>query len=469
MRNKKLPTILGLVILTFGVATGVLLVQGVQIFRLGAAPEGAPKDVRITNIGSSSFSASWVSEEETTGFISWGENQDVGTVALGDSGVSGNTHLVNVINLRPETEYYFKITSGEKEFDNNGLAWQVKTAPTLETTQKATLISGTVLTATGEPAANVLVYVVVAGASPLSSITSIDGSWSIPVSTARNKDLKSWVDLNEQPVIEISVQGGPLGVATAQVYPEAANPVPPIILGQIHDFRNLPSSEEGNIPRSSVSPPSETATTPGFEATSEATPTSEEKSVSLQSFDEGEIITSANPEFFGEGPEGATLTITVESEPISDEIAVSSFGTWNWSPESALSEGVHKITISWRDSSGILRTLTRTFVVQAAEGPTFESTPSASTPTPTSTPTNTPTPTSSPTPVSTLTTTPSPTSTPTETPTPTPTSLITPTPIPEVPDSGSLTPTYVATIMGLVLLVFSGITTIFLSFSKRGV
>jgi len=98
-----------------------------------------------------------------------------------------------------------------------------------------------------------------------------------------------------------------------------------------------------------------------------ASPSAE--TVTLESLDEDEIITSTEPEFFGEGPPGTTITITIESDPITDQTTISSLGGWNWSPPEGLSEGAHKITITWRDASGILRTLTRTFIVQASEGP----------------------------------------------------------------------------------------------------
>lgn len=467
MKEKKLPTILALVILVFGTALGVILVQSNQIFKLGASPQLAPKDIRITNITDSIFTISWITEKETSAYINWGENQDLKNTSLDKIEDLSFTHTVSVQGLKPETEYYFEINSADKKFDNNGIPWQVKTGPEIAISEEVNLISGSVLTATQEPAVNVLVYVNLAGASPLSTSTSQGGNWIISLSAARSVDLSSLAPIDPQSTIaEISVQAGPDGVATAKIYPAAANPAPPIILGQVHDFRNITRSDSSEIPESSIEVPKNLMPTSGFEVPEETPASIGEIEVSLQSLDEGEIITSTNPEFFGEGPPGTTITITIESAPVTDEITIGSFSSWSWSPPNALSEGVHKITISWKDSSGILRTITRNFVVQAAEGPAFESTPSGATSTPTATPTvtNTPTPTNPPTggPTSSVTTSPTPTitttTTPTPTPTATPTSELTPTSTPEIPESGSLTPTIAGSIMGLGLIIFSGVS-----------
>src|SRR3989304_5866495 len=76
MRKSKIPTIIGIFILVFGLAAGVLLVRNQNFFRLGASAEFAPKDVRISNITDSSATVSWITDRETSGFVKWGEGQD---------------------------------------------------------------------------------------------------------------------------------------------------------------------------------------------------------------------------------------------------------------------------------------------------------------------------------------------------------------------------------------------------------
>lgn len=434
MRKSKIPTIVGVFILVFGLAAGVLLVRNQNFFRLGASAEFAPKDVRISNTTDSSATVSWVTDRETSGFVKWGASQtSLDKTELDELASQGFTHTLTLRNLSSQTTSFFKINSGGEDFDNNGIPWQLTTGPEINTPSKTNLASGVVLSSTGEPAKNALIYATVGGGSLLSTITSQTGNWVIPISAVRSADLTSLVVVDEKnSLIEISVNAGPGGVASAQIYPQSAKPAPSIILGQVHDFKSLPPSEISEIPKASIGLPEEATPSSGF-AVEEKSATPSAQSVTLESVDNGEVITTTEPEFFGEGPPGTTITITVESDPITDTLKVPSSGDWKWSTPSGLSVGAHTITLSWRDSGGILRTLRRTFVVQAAEGPAFESTPSAS---PTATPKVSPTP------------------TPTASIAATPTSTATATAVP-VPDSGSLTPTILLFIMGVGVIAFS--------------
>lgn len=453
----RVPTLLGIAVLIAGLAAGVLLVQNRQFFGLRASPEISPRDIRITNITDSSFTVSWTTDKQTLGFVKWGEeNVSINKATASDKDVAGFTHSVTISELSPNTSYFFKIASSGKEFDNNGIAWQTTTGTTLAPPSESNLIFGTILTPGNLPAENALVYVSIGGGSMLSATTGQDGSWIIALSNARSQDLTSYVNINEASTLaEISVQAGPLGVASAQVYPTAAHPSPPITLGQIHDFRNLPPSSEGTAPEASIEFPEEATRSSGFSIPEQITAPSP-KMVTLESIEEGEAVTSTKPEFFGEGPTGTTLTITVESEPVTEEVTIDNSGNWGWSPPEGLSAGIHKITIKWRDASGILRTLSRSFIVQAAEEPAFEATPSA-----TATPTPTPTPSPSPSPTPTPTASPSPT--PTATPTPSPTPISTGAAIPE---AGSTIPTIALFVLGIASIIFGGLLAV-LSFSKK--
>lgn len=435
MKRSKIPTIIGVVLLIVGLGAGILLVQNRQIFRLGATQESIPKDVRITNTTDTSFTVSWTTEKEALGFISWGDNENSLTRTEEDEvGAPGVTHTLSVKSLTPQTEYFFKINSGGTEYDNNGLVWQTKTGPTLAQ-PKSNLVSGTVLASTGDAAKNALVYLTVGGSSPLSTITSQNGSWVISISSARTSDLGSFVTIDATTtLLEISANAGPEGVSTAQIYPQSAKPVPSLILGSTHDFKSLPPSETSEVPKASVELPETATPSSGFEV-GDNTSTPSATTVTLTSVAQGETVTTTQPEFFGEAPPGTKLTITLESDPVTEQVSVPSSGEWNWTPPADLPEGSHKITIKWTDVSGILRTLTRTFVVQAAEGPAFEATPSA-TLTPTASPTGTPTA--------------SPTATKTLTPTATPTATAFAT-----PESGSLTPTLLLSIMGIGVIAFA--------------
>lgn len=332
------------------------------------------------------------------------------------------------------------------DYDNAGIPWQTKTLTESSESATTDVISGTVVGADNQPQKDIIVYATANDTGALSTQTTENGSWVIPLSFINGQ-------LTNDSLLQIYAQGGNLGISTAQIYLKSANPVPQITLGQTYDFRNLESSSQNEVPKSSIDVPVETSQPESkiilSNATSEATLV---KPVTIASVDEGETITTTQPEFFGLGPSGTKISITVHSdEQISDQVTVDTTGNWSWSVPDNLSPGQHSITISWTDVNGILRQLTRTFIVSAAEGPAFESSPSGSTPT----------------------TTPRPTASPTIKPSATPTASLKPTPsatprvsLPAtdsaIPVSGSLTPTLALSIIGIVLLIlgiFLGIKT----------
>ncbi len=442
MKKNKIPTFLGLIILVVGLVVGVFLVQNLQIFKSGASVDAAPKDVRITNITDDSFTVSWITEKETSGFIKWGESESLGKTQGGESDEASLTHSVTLTSLKPLTNYFFKVNSGGDDFDNNGNTWQTQTGPTLTTNSTNIILSGTITDVSSQPVKNALVYVTISGAQPLSTVTSGSGAWLIPVSGVRNENLSDILVTSDSTSLTIFANVGPLGVSTAQSIIKNTKPAPPMILGKVHDFRNIEASTNTGVSDASVILPEGEAETSGFDTTP-LNATASASVVTLESISQGEVITTTDPEFFGEGPKGTAITITVESEIVTESLAVKNDGTWSWSPPANLEPGTHKITISWKDVNGITRTLVRNFVVSASEGPAFESTPSGSlSPSPSASPTHTPTPSPSPR-VSLI-----PSATPSILASPTTTAFASESPSP-ILDSGSLTPTIVLAIMGI--------------------
>jgi len=238
MKKAKIPTIIGIIILVLSLAAGVIFVQNRQLFRLGAEGQNSPKDVRISNITASSFSVTWITDTQTTGFVKYGDS--VGSMTntkTEESEISGYTHLVNLTGLSPQTNYFFKINSGGSDFDNNGVTWQGQTVITQDTNQP-TLISGNVLLATGG-AKNSIVYITT-GTKLYSTLTSQNGSWiiSLPANIYSANNL-----------LEISALNGQGEVSTSQIYSKSAIPVPTMIFGQTHDFKNLPPRNRNPLVR----------------------------------------------------------------------------------------------------------------------------------------------------------------------------------------------------------------------------
>jgi len=447
IKEKNIPTILGIVILLIGVFAGVFLLRTNQVFRIGASATAVPKDVRVSNLSDSSVTVSWITDDQTADFISYGETQNVGTVANEtDNDQKFFTHSITITGLKAGTAYYYKIDSEGTDFDNNGVPWQFTTGPSLTGNGSSTLVSGSVITATGQPSARTIVYITINGYL-LSTLTSDTGSFVLQLNQTRTSDLSSYTTIDPtQTLLEVSVEGAGGEIATAKIYPQSANPIPTLVMGQDQDYRNLQPTNDSQNPNANLNLP-ETATSESkFDiSTGSAIASTSAKSVILESLNEGETVTSTQPQFFGKGPGGEKITITVHSEQaVSGSVTIPSNGSWSWSPSTDLAAGTHSIIITWVDATGITRSLTRDFVVQAGEVPAFTASGSGSSPTPTATPTLTPLPTFAP----------------IVTATPTPAATFSPTPestasTAAVPVTGDLTPTLLLFMMGVVVLSFS--------------
>ena len=437
-KTKKIPTILGLIILVISTFVGVFFLGQRQVFRLGASSDAMPKNLRISNISDSSLTLSWTTDKESLGFVLWGDTESKIVNIEKENDLKSFTHSITVNGLSPQKKYFFKINSEGTVFDNEGIPWSATTGKSLAVNKDQNLISGSLITAAGDPVKNALVYANISGYL-LSTISSASGNFVFQLGNARIADLTDYLIIDEKgTLIEIIAHAPPIGIASAQVFPVSAKPVPPIIIGQTHDFKNLPPSTVGDSPSAELSLPEENFDfESGFDVLDEELSQTSEELVTLESVDQGEQITSTKPEFFGSGPKGEELTITVESEnPVTQTVKVASNGLWKWTPPTNLAPGAHKITINWIDINGIKRQLTRSFIVQAGEAPAFEASGSASLATPTPTPLASPKPTASagsPSPVSSL--------------------------IPDdVPETGSLTPTIIFTILGIGIMSLSFVT-----------
>lgn len=421
-KRIKLPTIIVLLVLLIGVITGIYFINSKQIFKLAANIEAVPKNVRFTNITDTGVTISWTTEIESNGFVKWGTTANsLSEVSLEENSNKSLVHSVNIIGSKSNADIFLIINSNNVDYYNENIPWQAKTLIDKVKSNNSLIASGTVLLQDGVKPAKSLVYLSING-TMLSTITSDEGSFVIPIS--------SYVEnIAKDTITEIVINAGLNNTSQAVIYTKAIKSIPTMIIGKTYDFRSLEITDSNDLPQSSISIPESVEKSSRFEV--QKTQPIQTGEVRIESINEGEIITTINPEFFGKGPKNTDIQVEVQSELQQATVTTDSNGLWNWSPPANLEAGEHTVTLKWRDANGILRTITRNFVVQAAEGPAFESTPSA-TPIKTVAPTNTPV------------------VTPIETTISTPLATLPPT-----PETGSLTPTIGLFIMGIGILLSS--------------
>lgn len=380
---------------------GVILVNSRQGLLTKAGPTEAPKNVKISNKGSSGFTVSWTTDTPVTGYLKYSENPVKINTPAGDirDQISGSSqgytnHYVNVTGLNPEKSIYFMIGSGSQMYDDNGKPFEVRTAKQVIAPPED-VISGKIVGADGSPINNAVVYAEAEKGQTLSAITKTDGAWRLNLALSRSSDGSVLTYDPSSSLVSIFVQAGISGTATAITNTNKTKPVPDIVLGKNQSFvETTVATDSGSLSDGTVK-------SGGFKNITEQaavvlSPDATESAGSMVIMNpaiNGEMIATSSPEFSGKVSPGTTIRISVHSPiELTQIIKADKDGVWKWTPPQGLDPGVHTLTLEYTDENNIFQKVVRNFTVLAADKigglPAFTATPSASiTSTPSATPT----------------------------------------------------------------------------------
>lgn len=366
-KEKKIPTILGLIILIGGVFVGVFITNKNTNFVSKASGDCNPKNPQVTNLTNNSVAISFVTESTCLSSLSI-NNQIINNSAVLSNDQKSKIHYFDVTNLENATDYEYSFINDGKSYTQS--SYKLKTAQTPNgSIPSSNLAWGRVFTPELKAASKVMVFLNIPGASPLSALVTTSGNWNISLANSFNE---SKTDIFTPPsntseeiiVIDQEKQTTQISANTSQ-----NSPTPDIILGQ-NQFSSLPVTfdpETNTGSLSSVTPVSNSS-----------------KELDILNPKDNESLSTQKPDFFGTGPINSTIKIKVESpETYNGEITTNSDGSWNWSPPADLSPGEHTITATVIEN-GIEKIISRKFTVLAADNNlAFSASSSATTPTPT--------------------------------------------------------------------------------------
>jgi hypothetical protein len=404
LMTKRIPTAVGVLILLGGLVAGVILVNSRQGLLTKAGPTEAPKNVKISDLGSNTFTVSWVTDTPVTGYLKYSENPAKITTPAGDTRdqISGSSqgytnHYVKVTGLNPDKTNYFMIGSGSQLYDDNGKPFEVRTGQQVIAPPED-VITGKIISADGSPISNAIVYVEAEGGQTLSAMTKTDGTFRLNLALSR--DSKGAV-LTYDPAtsrVLIVVQAGISGTATAITSTAKTKPVPDIVLGKNQSFIDTAvATASGTIDEGTIK-------SEGFKNITEQaapvlSPEATEAAGSMIIMNpaiNGEMIATSSPEFSGKAKPGTTIRVSVHSSiELTQIIKADKDGVWKWTPPQGLDPGVHTLTLEYTDENNVFQKVVRDFTVLASDKvgglPAFTATPSATVTGKISTPSATPT------------------------------------------------------------------------------
>lgn len=242
--NKfKIPTILGLAVIVSGIGAGIFLVVREQMLTAKASPDLQPQNMIVTNIEDQSFTVSWQTAAAATSFLTYGQAKADEQVALDDrdqnTPQARSLHYTSVKNLQPNTTYKYRIVSGKIKSE----IFEITTAAPATSLSGAKPVIGSVLNGS-DALEDGIVYLSIQGAITQSTLIKSSGSFLIPLSSMRKKNLTDIFPSNGDQTAKITVLSDK-GSANAVFKLQQFQTLPPIKLGQNVDLSS-PSSDQIN-------------------------------------------------------------------------------------------------------------------------------------------------------------------------------------------------------------------------------
>jgi len=394
--NKRMPSLLALLIIIGSIGFTSFLVQTGIIPFLKAAPSETPVNVRITNVTDTSFTVTFTTNADVSASCLIDkqvqlDERDTATGVL----TPHHVHSIVVKNLKPQTQYTFSILSGNTTYVDNGKPFSITTGPVINTNPVThNPVIGKIILPSGDNPQEALIYATVQGGQTISSLVKDTGAYILPLTGMRSTNLSSYISFANIKTLQLLAETQDLASqVTASL--QNSNPLPLITLGDDYDF----TLNVNPLPTSGA--PSQ-GFTAFFTLNTNATP-----QINVPS--QNQNFTDSQPLLKGTALPNSTVEITIHSTNIvSGVVTADAYGNWTYRPPQ-LSPGTHTVTIATRDKSGILQTVQQTFNIlesgtQVAEAATPSATtvpptptplPAAPTSAPTTVPTITPVPTAS--------------------------------------------------------------------------
>ena len=132
------------------IVLGVVAVTQAKVFISGATSDVEPTNVvAVSSEDGKSVTITWSSEKEAVAKIEYGTTAASLVLMTADSVATAN-HSLTLSQLRPATNYYYRIRIGDEVFDNGGMPYIIKTKGEVEAviTPKPTVVISPPATAT---------------------------------------------------------------------------------------------------------------------------------------------------------------------------------------------------------------------------------------------------------------------------------------------------------------------------------
>lgn len=196
------------------------------------------------NIMQSQAGIYWQTVKPAIGWVMYGESAgDITHVArdereVGDSKLSAQHHYVLIRNLKPNTQYYYKIVSDNSIVldPKTGKPFEITTATRNDVGANIKPAYGQVMLANGQPANDAFVFLTVENAYPLLTLTKITGEFLIPLQTVTSQVSNSAIILADSDKVHLRIVSDS-GESNITANVKSLSPLPQtILMGSSYSF-----------------------------------------------------------------------------------------------------------------------------------------------------------------------------------------------------------------------------------------
>lgn len=366
--DRRIPTVFALFLLLGGIAVTMLLINQGVFTVTQASPEVEPRNVTVTNISDSSFTVAFTTLQETVAAVSItidGEEKLLFDDRDTDTRNAYYSHMITVKNLKPNSNYGYKILSNGTTYPEDDTLFQAVTSGKISDTPEETSMQGKVILPSGEAGSDTLVLVTPTDGAVASIVTDQNGEYVIPARLLKSADGSAYLDISDPIPLSIrALQGENESTIETQFVPNSI--IPPISLSQNYEFIASLEEELTATPSSLFEEPDPQIS----------------NSLSIRTPREDEILVDTRPQIRGTAPAGGIVRVLIDGKNAA-QLRASPNGNWSFRPSTPLTAGEHTTSVV---SGG--RTVTQNFSVFSSGSQIAQTaTPSASiSPTRTATP-----------------------------------------------------------------------------------
>lgn len=225
MKNKRIPTILGTILLLIVLFLGVWLSLRKTNTNSQATADCTPIGVQTTNLTNKSVDISFLTTSSCSSTL------NINNQTIPNFKTKTTTHYYRIDNLSSSTQYQYKLIIDGQELSLPDYTF--KTAPLPSgNLSTANLAWGKVKLATGQASSDTIVYLNIGGAWPLSALTDSNGQWHVSMSNSFTEDKNSLFIPPQNGYEDILVYSTDGQLTQVENSLAKNDPVPDIIVGQ---------------------------------------------------------------------------------------------------------------------------------------------------------------------------------------------------------------------------------------------